>query len=401
MAEIAAFRGFRPSPRAGAPGELLGSLTESSLHQRLSEGAFVQDSHPALYRYHQAFVHHGKGLVRKSFIALVRLASLADGVILPYDRRAALFPDESAPAARAPAQMRPLAGFYVDKDHKIDAAFADVEAHPPELEARTPDGVSHRLWPLVSSEAQARVVDFLDGEKLYLAEARGDYEALLRSAAVPPPRRCATPAPVYGTMSLCNLDDPGLVLRPTHRLLFDLPRFDCRDLLRRAREFFRVLEGPRADVEVVRQALAGHGRKGPTFAMLTPGTPTVVYFQLRGDLIRASVPALAASKALGDLDVTFLDALLLENILGLARPAQAMGANLRYEGDRQRALAEVEAPGVQAVFLLNPPTVEQVRAVVDEGESMPPHSTDFFPLPAGGMVIHFLVGGDGRAWGTP
>ena len=70
-------------------------------------------------------------------------------------------------------------------------------------------------------------------------------------------------------MFFCNMDDPGLVVLPTHRVLFGVEGFDRDTVLRRATEFFKVQSGPMASPQAVRQAISGWAKRQPTFAMIT------------------------------------------------------------------------------------------------------------------------------------
>ena len=68
--------------------------------------------------------------------------------------------------------------------------------------------------------------------------------------------------------------------------------------------------------------------------------------------------------------------------------AQEAQTNLRYVKDTASALGQVGKPGVQAVFLLSPSSVDIVKHVADQGEVMPQKSTYFFPKIASGAVIN-------------
>ena len=88
------------------------------------------------------------------------------------------------------------------------------------------------------------------------------------------------------------------------------------------------------------------------------------------------------------LDVTLLHALLIEQILGIDRAAQEKQTNLRYVKDTGHALEEAKT--AQAVFIMNPTKVHEVKAVADAGEVMPQKSTFFYPKLASGLVINPL-----------
>jgi uncharacterized protein (DUF1015 family) len=88
------------------------------------------------------------------------------------------------------------------------------------------------------------------------------------------------------------------------------------------------------------------------------------------------------------LDVTLLHGLLLERILGIDSNAQDAQTNLRYVKDIATALQEASAGDAQVAFIMNPPRLDQVRAIADAGEVMPQKSTYFYPKLASGLVMH-------------
>ena len=176
-----------------------------------------------------------------------------------------------------------------------------------------------------------------------------------------------------------------MVTLPSHRVLFGLPSFDRAKLLQDAREYFTVTEG-RSGPDAVRPALAGQAKRAPAFALVTPGLSKIAYLRLRGDLIKGSVPQLAESRTLGELDLTYLHALILEEKLGIDRAA--MDRHVRYTRDWDQTFAELSAPGVQALFLMNSTRLDLLRAVVDEGRLMPDRSTWFHPKLPSGLIVH-------------
>jgi len=92
-------------------------------------------------------------------------------------------------------------------------------------------------------------------------------------------------------------------------------------------------------------------------------------------------------EVLRHFDVPILHGLILEDVLGIDRSAQERQTNLRYLKDARAALEESRRPEVQAVFLLNPTRIEQLRAAADAGEVMPQKSTFFFPKLASGLLL--------------
>jgi uncharacterized protein (DUF1015 family) len=365
----------------------------ATLKEWLRDGSLARDGRPAIYRYHQVFDFDGQEVVRKGFVARVRLAAFDEGVVLPHERTLAGPKVDRLHLMRAArAHFSQIFALYADRERRSDTFFEAVEQEKPALEGRTSDGVLHRVWRLTEAEAIRQVVRFLDGDKVYIADGHHRYETMLalrdelRAEGKGAGDRSAIE---YGSMFFCNMDDPGLVVMATHRVLQKLPRFDRDDLLMRAREFFTVSEGPLADAQVIKRALAGYVKRGPTFAMITPGSDQIAYLRVRGDLIVGSVPAMAGqAKPLLELDVALLHGLVFESLLGIDRAAQEKQTNLRYVKDFGKAIEELRAPGVQAVFLMNPTRVEQVKAVADAGCVMPQKSTFFYPKIASGLVVN-------------
>ena len=438
MAEIAPFRGILYSPKAGDPSRLLappydvisdGERAElaaldphncvrlilpqppqdkeseskdpdakypraaSDLKQWLDDQVLVRDAEPALYRYHQVFSIDGAPITRKGFIARIRLQRFEEGVVLPHERTLSGPKADRLKLMRATrSHFSQIFGLYSDPDRKTDLPFEAVEQEPPALKGTTSDGVGHRLWRLTDRAAQHAIIDFLSEKKVYIADGHHRYETMIalrdelrKEVKLEHPERSAAE---YGVMFFCNMDDPGLVVLPTHRVVHSLPVFDRTNFLRRSREFFVVSEGPMAEPQVVKRALVGHAKRGPTFAMACPGGNTIAYLRVRGDLIVPSVPAMAGARELYELDVALLHGLIIETLLGIDRAAQEKQTNLRYAKDWDKAFDELANPRVQALFLMNPTKVGQVRAVADVGQVMPQKSTFFFPKIASGLVIN-------------
>ena len=179
-------------------------------------------------------------------------------------------------------------------------------------------------------------------------------------------------------MFLTSMDDPGLVILPTHRVVHGLPGFDLARFLDRLRARFDVrelsadtstrLRGPPEQREGC-YLLAAQGR---FFSVaLRPGEED----------------AAPGPVVLRRLDVPILHTLILEQVLGIDRSAQERQTNLRYLKDSKTALEESRRPDVQAVFLLNPTRIEQLKAVADAGEVMPQKSTFFYPKLASGLLL--------------
>jgi uncharacterized protein (DUF1015 family) len=362
----------------------------TDLRRWMSEGILRRDEQPALYRYHQTFTQEGKTATRKGFICRIRLHRFDERIILPHERTLAGPKADRLKLKRAcRAHLSQVFGLYSDPSRTSDAAFEKVETEAPLLEGKTPDGVLQRLWRLTDAVAQRQVAKLLSDKKIYIADGHHRYETMLALREELRKETTSSRSSIeFGTIFLANMDDPGLLVFPTHRVVHSLQSFDRLVVLEKARAFFSVEEGPLTDAATVRGELDGRGRSAPTVALVVGAK--IAYLTLRRDAPLERVRSLSGPAVLRTLDVTLLHALLLEEILGIDRAAQEKQTNLRYLKDLGAALAEARAPGVQAVFLMNPTKVKEVQAVADAGEVMPQKSTFFYPKLASGLVINPL-----------
>jgi uncharacterized protein (DUF1015 family) len=186
------------------------------------------------------------------------------------------------------------------------------------------------------------------------------------------------------------MDQQGMVILPTHRVLHSVQGLTAQTLLDRARDTFIVdkIEDGARDPARIRAAVDAAPQHQPALAVAFPGDPHAWRLTLQPQ-VNAMALGLA-TKHVAKLDVTLLHGLILEKMLGITPAAQEAQTNLRYVKDTGKALAELGKPGTQAVFLLSAGKVDVVKQVADAGEIMPQKSTYFFPKIASGVVINRL-----------
>jgi uncharacterized protein (DUF1015 family) len=362
----------------------------------LADGSLQRDARPALYRYHQVFTSAelgGRTVTRRGFIAAVRLHRFDERIVLPHERTL------SGPKAdrlklmdATSAHFSQIFTMYSDPAGETDRAFASAERGAPTLDGTTADGTRHLLWRVDDAETIGRVARHLAPLPLYIADGHHRYETMLalrdrmreRAGGALDPRSPAE----FGTLFLCNMDDPGLVVLPIHRLVSGLAGFEPDAFLARVAHWFDAtpLVGAALDAAQVRTALADSSRLRPSFVAAFPGRDPVLL------ALRASVSPAAAgvggAPAVSGLDVSVLHGLVLEQALGIDRAAQEAQTNIDYVKDTARALRRVAAGEGQVAFLMHATRIDQVKAVADAGEFMPQKSTFFYPKIASGVVIN-------------
>ena len=364
-----------------------------------AEGVLRLDEAPSLYPLEQTFwAPDGRQLTRRGFVAAVRLHEFSEGVIVPHEKTlVAPKADRLAILKTVGANLSPIFGLYRDEAGATARALDLACAAEPVAETDSDDGVHHRLWRADDPEVVGALQALVRDQRIFIADGHHRYETALVYRRWLEERTPGLPS--YGghhyiLMFLCPMSDPGLVIYPTHRLVFGLQALTLADLLPRLERFFKVQLVEESLLKPVGRAwaisrLSEHAGKSTAFLMVSAEDQRARIVTLRDDADLSGVP-LPANKTLRDLDVTVLHAIVLEHLLGVSTEAQGRGEHLTYVRDAGQAVNRVLSREHQLGFLLNPTPMWQVEAVGDAGETMPQKSTLFAPRLQSGLVLRAL-----------
>jgi uncharacterized protein (DUF1015 family) len=336
------------------------------------EGILVRDDEPALWALEQDYTGpDGRRRTRHGFFARVKVEDYGPGRIRPHERTHPGPKEDRLRLTRAThANLSPIFSLYDDPAGAAWGALAPHLETEPWAEVTDEDNTVHRLWRVTDPAALDAVTAALAPAELLIADGHHRYE----TARV----HHAEGGAGHVLMCLVALQDPGLTVFPTHRLL---TRVDNRDALRTTIEKdFEVaptdeLE-PTGDGPVRMGYLDAHHRRP---LMLTLRDPAIV---------AAALPD--KPEPYRELDTAVLEALVLHGALGMSEDDISHLNGLDYARDTEQARERVEAGTAEAAFFMRATPVAQVRDVAATGESMPPKSTYFFPKVLTGMVFNLL-----------
>jgi uncharacterized protein (DUF1015 family) len=244
------------------------------------------------------------------------------------------------------------------------------------------------MWPLTEASLVAGITHSLADETIFIADGHHRYEtALSYRDRASMQRDLAPDDPVnFIMMYLCSMDDPGLLVLPTHRIVRQLPRFDPAALLTALRRDFLVREmRERSHLFANLAAKDSHVR----FGVLLRDSNTCYEITLP-DYRAIDHAAAELPPVVRHLDVTVLDQLIFRDILGVDADTAARAGQLRYSHDQRETCASVEGGDAQVAFVLGPPDLGLVQAVCLSGETMPQKSTYFYPKLLSGLLFHPL-----------
>ncbi|MCS7220446.1 MAG: DUF1015 domain-containing protein [Anaerolineae bacterium] len=354
------------------------------------EGILIQEAAPALYVLEQCFrLPGGPQLTRTGLIGRLRLVPWGEGV-LPHERT---FPhakaDRLALLMATRAEFNPVFLLYSDPLGEVLAPLLAARPATPSAVAEEPE-ITHRLWVITDVEAIAQACAAMAERILYVADGHHRYEtALAYQRQEMGEDGDSSEAPYnYVLIYAVAMEDPGLTILPTHRCLHDVPGFDPDRLLRELERHFELIHfAVEADLLTeMGRATRAHRVLGLVLA----DRPGGYLLRLRSNAATLSLLFAQDHPAVADWDVTALQTLVLGPILGIGRESHEQYPFIDFEPDAQRALAGVRHGRYQAVFLVTPPRLSQLRAVAEAGQVAPPKATFFYPKLPSGLVIYDL-----------
>jgi uncharacterized protein (DUF1015 family) len=345
-------------------------------------GALVRDREPAIWAHTQDYRGpDGRTLTRRGFFCRVRLEDYGSGRVRPHERTHPGPKEDRLRLTRATqANISPIFSLYSDPSHAAWDALSSSAEGPPWGEVSDGDGTVHRLWRVADARAIAAVQAATRDSELLIADGHHRYETMLEYAK----EVGGEGEHSYILMCLVALEDPGLTVFPTHRLIRGL------DDERRA-ALGRALERDFHMEAVPIEELAPAPGEGPLVLGYVDGAEERVFRLTLRDQAIADAALAAHSPAYRHLDTGVLEALLLKGALGLSDEDISNFNGLFYARNAGEALAMVRSGEYDAAFLMRPTPIGQVRAIAATGENMPPKSTYFFPKLLTGLLFNPLA----------
>ena len=362
-------------PGGGDPYEHAAEL----LRQWTGEGVLTRDSEPTIWALEQGYsAPDGSRLTRRGFLARVRLIPYGEG-IQPHERTQPGPKEDRLRLTRATRHnLSPIFALHPgDAWRHLEPALAG----DPWGEVTDDDGTTHRVWRIGDPAVHEALTAELAPGELLIADGHHRYETSLAYE-----REVGEDGPAdYVLMALVSLEDPGLTVFPTHRLISGLADDPARQeaLGTGLKQLFDIDEVP--DDELDPAGAEGVGVFGYIDSHFKRG------FRLRlRETGRLEETLADHSPAYRRLDAAILEELVLKGILGMTTDDVAAKRGIGYTPRIGEALSKLDAGGYQAAFLLRPTPVDQVREVAAAGETMPPKSTYFFPKLLTGLVFNPL-----------
>ncbi|MGA9314965.1 MAG: DUF1015 domain-containing protein [Solirubrobacteraceae bacterium] len=345
------------------------------------QGAVVRDPESSLWPHTQTYTGpDGQTRTRSGFFCRVRIEGYGPGRVRPHERTHPGPKEDRLRLMRTTrTNLSPIFSLFSDPANAAWQALEPATAETPWGEVTDADGTVHRIWRVTDPQVIAAVQGATRDVELLIADGHHRYE----TAATYADELGGEGEHRYMLMCLVALEDPGLTIFPTHRLVRGLDRARQEALRETLRRDFDIAEVPL-------DQLAPEPGSGPLQLGYIDAHHQQPYRLTLKDQTIADAALPDFSEAYRSLDTGVLEALILKQTLGLSDDDISHFNGLFYARSDAEAVALVRTGEYDAAFLMRPTLVEQVREIAASGENMPPKSTFFYPKLLTGLLFNPL-----------
>ncbi len=370
-------------------GENSYKVAGETLSNWIDEEILAKDEKAGIYVYEMEFsTKNLTGKKVKGFISLVKLEEFSKGIVLPHEETLSKAKEDRFNLmSETFSNFSQIYSLYMDEDNSCFSMIDSLSSGKADVEVTDVDGVIHRLWCVYDEVAIEKLTEKFLEKKLYIADGHHRYETALNfhKSVVEKGLEEEHPNSDHVCMCLVNMENDGLVVFPTHRIVRSLENFDLEDVISKCSEYFEISK--KNDVKTIENSLEIAYNEGKKSYVLYAGNDEYYFFTLKDE---SAIEKFVTdkSKSYCDLDVTILHTLILELIFGIDKENMANQINLTYTKIFEEAIETVDNGSANCVFILNPTRVSEIRDVALNNEKMPQKSTYFYPKLITGLVMN-------------
>jgi uncharacterized protein (DUF1015 family) len=368
------------------------------LDQWEKEGLLIKEDQDALYLYEQEFQDRGENKKRIGLISRVKLEEFSSRKVLPHEKT---FPKHKIDRLNLLRATNTNTGqiflLYKDDQNTVSQAIESAR-HEAELGAEMRDDANflHRILIVKNKETIQRIQEAMADKVLIIADGHHRYETSLnyQKEELEKKNDARGDEPFnYIMMTLFKLEDPGLMILPTYRLVKGLDKLSDEGLKDLLLPYFEISEVDWSDSsdrskldEVQNKVLNG----SHAFAAYISQFKKFFIFMLKSEDLLENEITEERSNEWKRLDVAILHSLIIDKLHALSSESFSLENNVSYIRNLDQGIDKVRSGEFQMIFLLKPVSLDEIRGIVENGEVMPQKSTDFFPKLKSGLVMNPL-----------
>lgn len=370
----------------------------------LDQKVLVQSAKPAIYAYQQTYTVNGETFQRRGLIANIPVQKFGPaeggvGGVFPHEQTFSGPKEDRLKLMKATSvQLSPIFGLHSDPQNHVHALLTQtIEAGKPTFTGTTSnDNVLHEAWAITDAATIAKFTQTLAGADVFIADGHHRYNTALNYRQFLTDTQGELPAnhPANFCMFvLIAMQDPGMIVLPTHRVLGGMLKFDFKSLLAESEGSIKLTPFPGTgtmdDLAKLEAALPSHGPHAiGVYSPADQPTPLAILTTTSADPLAKIAPN--QSEAWRQLDVAVLQHLIVEKICEPKLCEGGKKIDWKFPHSLEETKEITESKGYQVAMIVQPTPLESVRLVSQANELMPQKSTFFYPKLATGMAINPL-----------
>jgi len=345
----------------------------------LSEGTLIRDPEPSFYSYEINYVINGRSLKTRGFLGAVKLEELGSGKIHPHEMTYSKPKSDRLNILRyCDANTSPIYSLYSSREKITSAILDDLVKTAPFIDAVDGDGFRHRLWRISNSASINSIIKEMSDRDIFIADGHHRYETALAFQKEMRGKGLIKTGKEpfnYALMFLSNMEDEGLTLLPTHRIVEINSDINIKETLKKYFNLEKIGPVETTEEQARQQMFRAMEGKVHSFGMFLVNTGSYYTLSFNGTAIEIDLP-----ECLKTLDVSVLHKFVFEDLLKIG--------HYEYEMDPAIAVNRAKKGPFEAVFFLNSTKINDLKEVALAGHRMPPKSTYFYPKLLTGMVMY-------------
>ncbi|MBI4245485.1 MAG: DUF1015 domain-containing protein [Planctomycetes bacterium] len=352
------------------------SFSSAIFKEWLNSGTLKEEPDENIYIYHQRYSLNGFEYTRRGIFALVDISNSQGKKIYPHEETQ-LNPinDRLNLMKSTQAFLEPIMLIYDDARDRLSVLHEEITAQPYIIKTTDEFGNEHTVWKLEDKKKIGFIQDCLFPLRTIIADghhrfetSRLFYEQLQKTRKIKG-LQCTLAV-------LFNSKDYGVNILPIHRCL--KKEVTPSKVAGALKSEFEIKEWGSIDdpslIEEFTEDIKIEGISRTAFGFYNNSDRKARLF------IRNK-----AGKEL--VDSVFLQETILEKLYNLTWANLRNQELIEYTSSADEAIQKTATGYFKGIFLMNPPTVEQVIQIAYQRKKMPPKSTDFYPKLLSGLLM--------------
>ena len=348
-----------------------------------NEEVLAKDDKESFYVYKQEYVDDkGQKSSRTGFMGLMKIEG--DDIVLPHEHTLAKPKEDRMNLIKqVESNLSPIFTIYDDEGSGTYEFFkASMAAKDPIIDIDV-DGIHHQLWGISDADEVQKIVTAMSDKKIFIADGHHRYEVARTYRDLKRQEKDYDGSADYIMMYFAPISEGNdMTIWATHRVIKEMPFSGDDAFNNKVSDNFEVSEYDNI------ASLVADLDASETFAFGYFGGDKFLLVKTRDEDALLALEKEDKTDDWKRLDVSIMHSAVLDQILGVS----AKEGNITYVKSAEAGQKKVDDGSHNALFLLRPTLIEQLRSVAQSGEMMPQKSTYFYPKLLTGLIINKFEG---------